>query len=181
MHKNIRKATLGGGCFWCIEAVFEEIKGVISVVSGYAGGKIKKPTYEQVCSSDTGHIEVVQLTFNDGIVDYETLLRIFFRIHDPTSIDKQGNDTGRQYRSVIFYHNLNQKKQAESIINELNNNDYYDDKIVTKLRKYKNFYKAEDYHQDYYTKNKNDLYCQLNIVPKIKKVNTKFKKYLKSF
>jgi len=162
-------ATLGGGCFWCIEAVFDDLKGVLSVESGYSGDTMAQPTYEQVCSGKTGHAEVVQITFDPRTILYEDILRIFFTVHDPTTLDRQGNDAGTQYRSVIFYHDERQKQIAEEIINEIESQKLWDNPIVTELSRFKAFYEAEGYHQEYFANNPNQPYCRIVIAPKVAK------------
>lgn len=172
-------ATFGGGCFWCTEAIFQRLKGVEGVVSGYAGGIAANPTYEDVCSGNTGYAEVVQITFDPVIMLYSTLLEVFFATHDPTTLNRQGNDVGTQYRSVIFYHNKAQKKAAEEIYTALEKSGKYKDSIVTKIEKYTNFYPAENYHNNYYEKNKSAQYCMFVIDPKVKKLLKDFKKEVK--
>ncbi|MFN8258702.1 MAG: peptide-methionine (S)-S-oxide reductase MsrA [Bacteroidales bacterium] len=172
-------AVFGAGCFWCVEAVFQDVKGVYSVESGYSGGKTKNPTYKEVCSGLTGHAEVVKITFNPELVSFETLLGIFFKTHDPTTLNYQGNDRGTQYRSVIFYTSDSQKTAAEKIIAELNSEKAYPNPIVTEVTKFDAFYEAEDYHQDYYNFNKEQPYCQYVIQPKLEKFRKVFGKYLK--
>ena len=150
--KNLQLATFGGGCFWCTEAVFQEVKGVEKVVSGYSGGTVPgKPTYREVCSGLTGHAEVIQVTFNPNVISYKEILIIFMTTHDPTTLNRQGGDTGTQYRSVIYYHSSTQKEVAEQVLKEVAS--YYEDKIVTEISQLDVFYEAEDYHQDYYKKN----------------------------
>ncbi len=161
--------TLGAGCFWCVEAVFEQLKGVVSVVSGYSGGITKNPTYKEVCTGKTGHAEVVNIVFNPSEISLSKLLEVFFTVHNPTTINRQGADVGTQYRSVIFYHNQNQKKQAEKIINTLNKNKVFPLPIVTEISPFGQFYKAEDYHQEYYELNKKEPYCKNVIKPKLNK------------
>ncbi|MBT8325501.1 MAG: peptide-methionine (S)-S-oxide reductase MsrA [Winogradskyella sp.] len=169
MDKNIQIATVGGGCFWCTEAVFQDIKGVESVVSGYSGGNAPgHPTYREICSGLTGHAEVIQITFNADIISYEELLIIFMTTHDPTTLNRQGADKGTQYRSVIFYHDDAQKKIAEDVLKAMAT--YYEDPIVTELSPLEVFYKAEDYHQDYYKNNKEQGYCNFVITPKLVKL-----------
>lgn len=169
MGKNIKIATLGGGCFWCTEAVFQEINGVESVVSGYSGGNAPgHPTYREICSGLTGHAEVVQITFDANIISYEEILIIFMTTHDPTTLNRQGADKGTQYRSVIFYHDEEQKKTAEIVIKEMT--QYYDDPLVTEISPLDVFYKAEDYHQDYYKNNQEEGYCSYVITPKLTKL-----------
>lgn len=162
------RATIGGGCFWCTEAVFENIKGVKSVVSGYAGGKNPNPTYKEVCNGDTGHAEVIQVEFDPKTVSFSEILEVFWVAHDPTTLNRQGADVGTQYRSVIFYHDENQKKAAEASLKAAQ--PQFKDKIVTEISALPVFYKAEDYHQDYFELNPNNRYCQIVIRPKLKKV-----------
>jgi len=169
-------ATLGGGCFWCTEAVFSEIKGVVKVEPGYSGGKMQNPTYEVVSTGITGHAEVVQVTFNPSIISFREILEVFFATHDPTTLNRQGADYGTQYRSVIFYHNDEQKRIAENLIEELNNTKVFDAEIVTQVMPFKAFYKAEDYHKDYFKRNPRDLYCKLVIAPKISKLRKSMNK-----
>lgn len=165
--------TLGGGCFWCLEAVFQGIRGVQSVVSGYAGGERANPTYEQICSGATGHAEVVRLVFENDQIDFTTLLEVFFTIHDPTTLNRQGADIGSQYRSVIFYHSDAQRERAEQLIATLNAAHYWPDPIVTQLAPVPVFYPAEPYHQDYYRRNPGQGYCQVVISPKLAKLRAK--------
>jgi peptide-methionine (S)-S-oxide reductase len=172
-------AIFGAGCFWCVEAVFEDLKGVLKVESGYTGGKIKNPTYKEVCSGLTGHAEVARITFNPDIISFETLLSVFFKTHDPTTLNFQGNDRGTQYRSSIFYTSDNQKESSERIISELNAEKVYPNPIVTEVSKFEVFYIAEDYHQNYYKQNMNESYCQYVIQPKVDKFKKVFKQYLK--
>jgi peptide-methionine (S)-S-oxide reductase len=171
-------ATLGGGCFWCTEAVFGELKGVIKVESGYSGGTVANPSYQQVCSGLTGHAEVVQITFDPEVVSYKELLEIFFTVHDPTTLNKQGADTGTQYRSVIFYHNGQQKATAEQVIKEITTAGIWDDPIVTQLEPLKTFYTAEDYHQRYFESNPAQPYCQIVIAPKVRKFREHYREKL---
>lgn len=166
--------TLGGGCFWCTEAVFDQVKGVESVTSGYAGGGIANPTYREVTSGLTGHAEVVQIIYNPKIVSLEQLLEVFFRTHNPTTLNRQGADVGTQYRSAIFYSNEQQRETAEKVKQLLNDQQVWNDPIVTEIAALKTFYKAEDYHQDYYKKNPNQGYCQFVIVPKLEKFKKLF-------
>jgi len=166
--EKLEKATFGAGCFWCVEAVFQRIKGVKSVVSGYAGGTKPNPTYDEVCTGETGHAEVIQITFNPKEISYEKLLDIFWESHDPTSLNRQGADVGTQYRSVIFYHNEKQKKIAEKSKESVAK--IFDKPIVTEIKPLKNFYPAENYHQNYYNRNKYAPYCLLVIRPKLKKL-----------
>ncbi|HMM10842.1 MAG TPA: peptide-methionine (S)-S-oxide reductase MsrA [Bacteroidales bacterium] len=170
-HETI---TLGGGCFWCIEAVFQRVKGVEKVVSGYAGGKIANPTYREVTSGLTGHAEVVQLTFDPKVISVEKILEVFFKMHDPTTLNRQGADVGTQYRSVIFYHTEKQQQIAAQIIRRLSEEKVWDKPIVTELSPMKAFYKAEEYHQNYFNRNPNQGYCQFVIVPKLEKFNKVF-------
>jgi peptide-methionine (S)-S-oxide reductase len=173
------KATFGGGCFWCTEAVYAQIKGVESVVSGYTGGQVENPTYKQVCSGLTGHAEAVEITYDPAVVPYEKLLEIFFSTHDPTTLNRQGADVGTQYRSAIFYHDDEQKKIAQQVIIRLNAAKVFPSKIVTKLEPATVFYPAEDYHQDYFALNGFQPYCQAVIAPKVTKVRKVFKELLK--
>ncbi len=162
-------ATLAGGCFWCLEAVYLELKGVEKVESGYMGGQVKNPSYKQVCNGTTGHAEVVQVTYNSQIVSFEDLLKVFFTIHDPTTLNRQGYDTGTQYRSAIFYHTPEQKAVAERMIGELNANKLWDAPIVTEVSPLDIFYKAEDYHQNYFANNPEQPYCRAIVAPKVAK------------
>ena len=163
-------ATFGGGCFWCLDGAFRQLRGVEKVVSGYAGGRRPNPTYEQVCAGVTGHAEVVQITFDPEVISYRDLLGVLFTIHDPTTMNRQGNDFGTQYRSVIFYHSTDQEREARAVIAELEAEKVYDDPIVTELAPLTQFYPAEDYHQDYFTKNPYQPYCQAIVAPKVAKV-----------
>jgi len=176
---NLKKATFGSGCFWCTEAVFERVDGVHSVVSGYAGGNVENPTYEQICSGSTGHAEVTQITYDPGITTYDELLQIFWKTHDPTTLNRQGNDVGPQYRSVIFFHDDEQKQLAEKYKEDLNASGAWKDPIVTEISPYTVFYKAEDYHQNYYANNPNQGYCSFIIAPKLEKFEKVFKEKLK--
>lgn len=173
-------ATFGGGCFWCTEAIFKQLHGVSNVTSGYAGGNIPNPTYEQVCSHATGHAEVIQLTFDPAVISYEQLLEVFFLTHDPTQIDRQGNDVGEQYRSVIFYHDEIQQKTATAVKGRIEAAGVFDDQIATAIVPLETFYPAEKYHQDYFAKNPNQPYCQAIINPKLAKFRKKFSALLKS-
>ncbi len=179
IKKQIETATLGGGCFWCLEAVYQRVKGVQKVVSGYAGGQVENPTYEQVCSDTTGHAEVVQITFAPEIISYEDILNIFWQIHDPTQLNRQGNDVGTQYRSVIFYHNEDQKRKAMVSKRDLEQTAIFKKPIVTEIAPLTKFYPAEQYHQNYFNRNSNQMYCQLVIAPKLKKFKKSFTEYLK--
>jgi peptide-methionine (S)-S-oxide reductase len=167
-------ATLGGGCFWCLEAVYDEMKGVTSVESGYMGGMLPDPDYHSVCTGRTGHIEVVQVAFDTAVTSYREILEVFFSIHDPTSLDRQGNDSGTQYRSAIFYHSDEQRKIAEEIIAELDGEADLDGRIVTELRPAETFYRAEDYHQEYFRNNPQQPYCTYVVSPKVRKFREKF-------
>ena len=168
-------ATLGGGCFWCLEAVYDDMEGVSSVESGYMGGLVENPDYHTVCTGRTGHVEVVQITFDPAVTSYRDILEVFFSIHDPTSMDRQGNDAGTQYRSVIFTHSDQQRDTAQRIIAELNEDGVAGRPIVTQVRPATTFYKAEDYHQNYYNDNPNEGYCQVVIKPKLQKFEKKLK------
>jgi peptide-methionine (S)-S-oxide reductase len=172
-------ATLAGGCFWCLEAVFDDLKGVESVESGYMGGRPANPTYEQVCSGDTGHAEVVQLTFDPGVVSFKEILEVFFVIHDPTTLNRQGNDAGTQYRSAVFYHSAEQKSAAEQVIANLDSAGIYDDPIVTEVVPASQFYVAEDYHQEYFRRNPAQPYCAYVVRPKVAKFRKHFLEKLK--
>lgn len=172
-------ATLASGCFWCTEAIFKRLKGVTSVMSGYTGGTGENPTYEQVCSGKTGHAEAIQVTFDPTIISYKKLLEIFFHLHNPTTLNQQGADTGTQYRSAIFYHTTEQKLIAEEVQQTLEQSGAFKDKIVTEITPYTNFYKAENYHQEYYEKNKQYPYCQLVIDPKLQKLLQEFSQQVK--
>ncbi|WP_300319405.1 peptide-methionine (S)-S-oxide reductase MsrA [Idiomarina sp.] len=173
------QATLGGGCFWCVESAFLQVKGIESVKSGYTGGHTENPTYEQVCTGDTGHAEVAQLTYDPQQISYRQILEIFFTLHDPTQVNRQGNDVGAQYRTSIFYHNEAQKQEAESIIAELENDGTFADPIVTEVTKLDTFYPAEDYHENYYARNPENPYCQAVISPKLAKFRKTFSGLLK--
>ncbi|HTP88616.1 MAG TPA: peptide-methionine (S)-S-oxide reductase MsrA [Candidatus Acidoferrales bacterium] len=167
-------ATLGGGCFWCLEAVFDEMDGVMSVESGYMGGAMPNPDYRSVCSGRTGHVEVVQVTFDPAVTSYREILEVFFAMHDPTSMDRQGNDTGPQYRSVIFYHDDSQRRTAENMIAEFNREQAFGRPIVTEVRPASTFYIAEDYHQEYFRNNPDQPYCAFVVSPKVKKFRERF-------
>ncbi|HKL29889.1 MAG TPA: peptide-methionine (S)-S-oxide reductase MsrA [Natrialbaceae archaeon] len=166
-------ATLAGGCFWCIEAAFKELDGVESVTSGYAGGHVENPTYEQVCTGETGHAEAVQVAYDPDVISYLDLLEIFFRIHDPTTKDRQGPDVGTQYRSAVFYHDDEQRETVEGFVEELEASGVYDG-IVTEIGPLETFYEAEEYHQDYFEKNPEDAYCRMHAAPKVEKVREEF-------
>lgn len=169
---EIQTATLGGGCFWCIEAALQELRGVEGVTSGYAGGHVADPSYEAVCRGETGHAEVVQVEFDPEAISYRELLEVFFTIHDPTTLNRQGPDVGSQYRSAVYYHDDEQREIVEEVIEELASL-YDDDEIVTEVEPLETFYPAEEYHQDYYEKHPNDAYCAVNINPKLSKLREK--------
>ena len=177
--ENLQKATFGSGCFWCTEAIFENLNGVFSVVSGYAGGNVQNPTYEEVCSGTTGHAEVTQITYDSSVISYDELLEVFWKTHDPTTLNRQGNDVGPQYRSVIFYHNEEQKQLAEKYKAELEKSGAWDNPIVTEISPLTNYFPAENYHQDYYNNNPNQGYCAFVIAPKLEKFKKVFKEKLK--
>jgi len=176
---NIKLATLGGGCFWCIEAALNSVNGVIKAISGYSGGHITNPTYQQVCQGDSGHAEVIQVEFDQDIISFQQLLVFFFQLHDPTQLNRQGNDIGTQYRSVIYYHDDEQKVDAEKKIDELNNLKIWDEEIVTELTPVSIFYPADDHHQNYANENKEQAYCTFIVTPKLEKFKFQFKDYLK--
>ena len=177
---NLKLATLGGGCFWCMEAVFNQLKGIRKIDSGYSGGSIKDPTYEQVSTGRTGHAEVIQLLYDPDIISYNEILRIFFATHDPTTLNRQGADEGTQYRSVIFYHSEEQKKIAEQVINEFNSKNFFDSLIVTKVEPFGKFYPAENYHKNYFQRHPEQPYCRIVISPKVAKLRKKFSDKLKN-
>jgi methionine-S-sulfoxide reductase len=179
MNTHLEVATFGGGCYWCIEAVFQRLEGVEKVESGFSGGQVKNPTYKEVCTGTTGHAEVIQITFDTTKTSFEEILKVFFTMHDPTTLNRQGNDIGTQYRSAVFYHNDVQKKAAEEIIAALNTSKAYPNPIVTEVSKLDVFYKAEDYHQNYYNENSDQGYCRFVIQPKIEKFEKVFKDRLK--
>ena len=172
-------ATLAGGCFWCLEAVFDDLKGVESVESGYMGGKTANPSYEEVCSGETGHAEVVQIGFDPKVVSFKEILEVFFVIHDPTTLNRQGNDSGTQYRSAVFYHSTEQKAAAEQVIANLGAAKIYDDPIVTEVAPASKFYVAEDYHQEYFRRNPAQPYCAFVVRPKVAKFRKHFLEKLK--
>lgn len=180
MGERVEEATLGGGCFWCLEAVFQEVEGVRSVRSGYAGGARPSPTYEQVCSGATGHAEVVQIRFDPAVVPYADLLRIFFAIHDPTTLNRQGADAGTQYRSVIFHQSEEQERTAEAVVQEVAAAGLYPAPLVTQVAPLDRFWPAETYHADYYRRNPGQGYCQIVISPKLAKFRKKFADRLKA-
>lgn len=177
---NTEKITLGSGCFWCTEAIFEQVNGVVKVTSGYSGGHVVNPTYEQVCEKNTGHAEVCQLEFDPALVTVDEILEIFWQTHDPTTLNRQGNDVGPQYRSVVFYHNALQQERAEYFKKQLNESGAYDSPIVTTIEPFTNFYVAENYHQDYYNRNGKEPYCYFVIRPKLEKFEKAFKNKMKS-
>ena len=173
-------ATLAGGCFWCLEAVFIQLQGVDSVESGYSGGSVPNPAYQQVCTGTTGHAEVVQITFDPSVVSYREILEVFFDIHDPTTLNRQGADVGTQYRSAIFYHDEEQRRVAEQVIQEMTAAKVWDDPIVTEVAPFKAFYRAEDYHQEYFARNGHQPYCRVVIAPKVSKFRKLYLGRLKS-
>lgn len=177
--KNIETATLAGGCFWCTESVFQKLKGVTKVTSGYTGGHTSDPHYMQVVSGDSGHAESIQITFDPAVISYKTILEIFFATHDPTSLNRQGADTGEEYRSAIFYHSAEQRVTAEGLISQLDGSKKYPSQIVTEVVPYLEFYPGEDYHQDFYKKNRDNYYCQVIIDPKIRKLLSLYKPFVK--
>lgn len=179
MSNKLEKATLGGGCFWCTEAVFQDLKGVHKVVSGYAGGQVENPTYHQVCTGRTGHAEVVQITFDPEIISFEDLLYVFWRTHDPTTLNRQGADVGTQYRSVIFYHTEEQKALAEKSQAETDASGLWHNPIVTEISPFTKFYEAETYHQNYFNQNAYQPYCRAVIDPKVRKFRKEFQTKLK--
>ncbi|MEZ5308682.1 MAG: peptide-methionine (S)-S-oxide reductase MsrA [Pyrinomonadaceae bacterium] len=179
MENVLETATLGGGCFWCTEAVFDSLIGVEDVVSGYAGGHKDSPTYQEVCSETTGHAEVVQIKFDPSQISFRELLQIFFATHDPTTLNRQGNDIGTSYRSAIFYHDQEQKSIAETLIAEIENDEIFDAPIVTEVTGFTNFFPAEDYHQNYFANNPNQGYCSAVVAPKVAKFRKVFSEKLK--
>lgn len=179
MGKELEKVTLGGGCFWCTEAVYLQLKGVIDVKPGYSGGHVKNPSYKEVCNETTGHAEVVQVTFDPAVVTFAEILEVFFVTHDPTSLNRQGNDVGTQYRSAIFYHTPKQKETALQIIANLEKEKAYEKPIVTEVTEFKAFYPAEDYHINYFARNKNQPYCQFVVAPKVEKFRKVFREKVK--
>lgn len=176
---GLEKATFGSGCFWCTEAIFERLNGVVKVESGYSGGKVENPTYEEVCSGTTGYAEVTQITYDPAIITFDELLEVFWKTHDPTTLNRQGNDVGTQYRSVIFYNNDDEKELAEKYKTELDKSGAWDNPIVTEISPFTKFYSAEGYHQDYYANNPNQGYCTFVIAPKVEKFEKVFKDKLK--
>jgi peptide-methionine (S)-S-oxide reductase len=178
-YDKLDSATFGGGCFWCVEAIFQRLEGVEKVMSGYSGGKIENPSYKQITTGTTGHAEVIRIYYNPEIITFDELLEIFWTTHDPTTLNRQGADVGTQYRSVIFYHNESQKEIAERYKGELDKAEIFDSPIVTEISPLSNFYEAEDYHQNYYNENSNQPYCSFVITPKIQKLEKLFKHKLK--
>ncbi len=174
MEQKTETATFGAGCFWCVEAIYQNLKGVHSVTAGYAGGDVANPTYEQVCNGTTGHAEVARIKYDPDVIDYPTLLEVFFKTHDPTTLNRQGADVGTQYRSVIFYHNEKQKQWAEKYKKKMNASGIWDDPIVTEITPINNYYEAENYHQNYYENNRNQPYCRFVIDPKLEKFKKEF-------
>lgn len=179
MEKDFQTATLAGGCFWCLEAVFIELNGVTQVESGFSGGSVENPTYRQVCEQETGHAEVVQVTFDPRTISYEDLLNVFFAIHDPTTLNRQGGDIGSQYRSAIFFHTPEQGSTARQVISEINERHLWDDPVVTQVLPFERFYKAEEYHQNYFANNANQPYCRVVVAPKVAKFRQHFLDKLK--
>lgn len=179
MSNSLQQATLGGGCFWCIESAINSIQGVEKAISGYAGGELDNPTYEQVCSGNTGHAEVVRVIFDPTVLSFRQLLEIFFSLHNPTQLNRQGNDVGTQYRSVIFYHNDEQKLAAEEIIEEIQDDGIWPDPVVTEVTPLSNYFDAEDYHQDYFANNPQNQYCNMVVAPKLAKFKKTFAEKLK--
>ena len=179
MIDQFETATLAGGCFWCLEAVYDEAKGVLSVESGYSNGHVANPSYRDVCNGNTGHAEVIQIKFDPSIISFRDLLNVFFTIHDPTTLNRQGADVGTQYRSAIFYHSPEQKAVAEQTISELNAQGIWNSPIVTEVEAIKDFYIAEDYHQEYFARNQNQPYCQAVVAPKVAKFRKHYLELLK--
>lgn len=179
MSNQFETATLAGGCFWCLEAVYDEAKGVLSVESGYSNGHVANPSYRDVCNGNTGHAEVIQIKFDPSIISFRDLLNVFFTIHDPTTLNRQGADVGTQYRSAIFYHSPEQKAIAEQTISELNAQRIWNSPIVTEVEAIKDFYIAEDYHQEYFARNQNQPYCQAVVAPKVAKFRKHYLELLK--
>lgn len=177
--KRFEKTVFGGGCFWCLEAVFVKLKGVQSVVSGYAGGSKENPTYEEVCSGKTGHAEVMKIEYDPNNISFQDLLTVFFAMHDPTTLNRQGEDSGTQYRSIILYADEDQKKAAEKFVEKLRSDKIYENSIVTEIKPLGKFYPAEKYHQKYFEKNPSQAYCQIHIPPKVAKLREKFKELMK--
>jgi peptide-methionine (S)-S-oxide reductase len=178
--KNLETATLAAGCFWCVEAVFDDLRGVESVESGYSGGHKINPTYQEVCSETTGHAEVIQLRFDAALISFKEILQVFFAVHDPTTLNRQGNDVGSSYRSAIFYHSDEQRRIAEEVIKEVDAEGVYDNPIVTQVESFDKFYIAENYHQEYFANNPNQPYCAAVVAPKVAKFRRKFVDRLKN-
>lgn len=176
---NLEAVTLGAGCFWCIEAIFDSLKGVEDVISGYSGGSTENPTYQEVCTGSTGHAEVIQIRFDSEKISFSEILRVFFAVHDPTTLNKQGGDIGTQYRSAIFFHSEEQKQIAERVMKEIDDANIWENPIVTEISPFKKFYAAEDYHQEYFMKNPNQPYCAAVIAPKVVKFRQTFLDKLK--
>jgi peptide-methionine (S)-S-oxide reductase len=174
---NAEIATLGAGCFWCVEAIFQDLKGVQKVESGYSGGEVDNPTYREICTGLTGHAEVINVTFDPAVISFKEILEVFFTFHDPTTLNRQGADTGTQYRSAVFYHSPEQKRVAEEV--KVAMREVWDDPIVTEITAFDKFYKAEDYHQNYYKNNPNQPYCSIVIAPKVKKFRQQYQEKLK--
>lgn len=181
MTQHLEKATLGAGCFWCVEAIYQDVKGIHKVESGYAGGHVTNPTYRQVCTGTTGHAEVAQITFDPDVISFEDILTIFWRTHDPTTLNRQGADVGTQYRSAIFYHDDEQKRIAKKSLAEIEASGLWPNPIVTEIEPLATFYVAEDYHQNYYNDNGNQPYCRAVIDPKVRKFRKEFKDKLKTW
>ena len=179
-NTNLETATLAAGCFWCVEAIFDDLRGVKDVISGYSGGHKENPTYQEVCSETTGHAEVVQIRFDPQEISFKEILQIFFTVHDPTTLNRQGNDIGSSYRSAIFYHSDEQKRVAEEVIKEVSNEKIYDNPIVTEVTAFDKFYAAENYHQEYFANNPAQPYCAAVVAPKVAKFRQKFVSRLKS-
>lgn len=179
MAQKLETATLAGGCFWCTEAVYKELKGISDIKPGYSGGHVKNPAYREVCNGTTGHAEVIQITFDPEVVSFSEILEVFFMTHDPTTLNRQGNDVGTQYRSAVFYHNDEQKQTAEKVIRLFAQEKVYDRPIVTEVTAFDKFYVAEDYHFNYFARNKNEPYCQYVVAPKVEKFKKIFKEKMK--
>jgi peptide-methionine (S)-S-oxide reductase len=179
-EQNLETATLAAGCFWCVEAIFDDLKGVADVVSGYSGGHTEHPTYQQVCSESTGHAEVIQIRFDPAVISFKEILQVFFTVHDPTTLNRQGNDIGSSYRSAVFYHSDEQRKVAEEVISEFTSEGVYDNPIVTEVKAFDKFWPAENYHQEYFANNPNQPYCAAVVAPKVAKFRQKFLSRLKS-
>ena len=177
---NTETATVGGGCFWCVEAAFKELDGVVSVTSGYAGGHADDPTYREVCTGNTGHAEVVQVEYDPDNLSYEDILEIFFTVHDPTQLNRQGPDVGSQYRSIVLYHDDEQRRIAENYVAALDEEGGYDDEVVTEVERLETFYRAEEKHQDYFETNPKDAYCSMHAQPKVEKVRERFREKVKA-